>query len=80
MNRPLDEKNISHGFRTSISAVAKVIPQCNVCIYWNGRGKCKIYGESPDIYMSGKSYDCEKAVLDKDCFLYDKYIKLLNDK
>ncbi|MGN1333809.1 MAG: hypothetical protein ACI4U1_01735, partial [Anaerovoracaceae bacterium] len=77
MNRPLDEKNVSHGFRTSISAVAKVIPQCNVCIYWNGRGKCKIYGESPGIYISGKSYDCEKAILDKDYFLPQQFLYFL---
>jgi len=80
MTKLLDEKDVSHGFRGHLSIKVKVIPQCNVCVNWNGRGKCKIYGESPEIYMNGKKYDCEGAIIDKECFLYEKYIELLEEK
>ncbi|MDD6880843.1 MAG: hypothetical protein PUE18_04640 [Firmicutes bacterium] len=76
MRRTLEEKDVSHGFRVPVTGVVMMIPQCNVCTNWNGRGKCKVYGETPKEYMNGESHSCEKAILDKENFAYKKYREL----
>lgn len=52
------------------------IPLCNVCRNWNGPGKCKKLGESPDIYGWGEKRDCLEAVLDTENFGFPQFSKL----
>lgn len=41
MPKILREEDISMGFRAPFYSVTTCIPECNVCIYWDGPGKCK---------------------------------------
>ena len=53
MSKFLREEDISAGFRAPICCVDTCIPECNVCIHWDGPGKCKKLGNSPDIFGWG---------------------------
>ena len=41
MSEFLREEDISAGFREPLYSVTTCIPECNVCIHWDGPGKCK---------------------------------------
>lgn len=48
MSEFLREEDISAGFREPLYSVPVCIPQCNVCVYWDGPGKCKKLGAPSD--------------------------------
>ena len=52
------------------------LPLCNVCRNWNGPGKCKKLGMSPDVYCEGEKRDCPDAVLDKEKIGFPEFIEL----
>ena len=79
MSDILKEENISMGFRAPIYSVTTCIPQCNICVYWDGPGKCKKLGDSPDDFGWGKRHDCPYAVLNTEHFSYPKYEELYPD-
>lgn len=76
MSKFLREEDISAGFRAPLCCVDICIPECNVCVYWNGPGKCKKLGDSPDDFEFGKRHDCPDAVLNTNSFQYSRYEKL----
>lgn len=76
MAKFLREEDISAGFRAPFYSVTTCIPECNVCVYWNGSGKCKKLGDSPDVFGWGERHDCPDAILDTNCFSYPAYEKL----
>lgn len=45
-------------------------------IYWDGPGKCKKLGDSPDEFGWGERYGCPDAVLNTENFQYPKYKEL----
>lgn len=76
MSEPLHEEDISMGFRTPLYSVPVCIPECNVCVYWDGPGKCKIIGTPSDELRFGKRHNCPGAVLNTSHFAYPEYEKL----
>lgn len=76
MTKRLREKDISMGFRAPICSMDICIPECNICIYWNGPGKCKKLGDSPDKFGWGERHDCPDAILDTGSFQYPAYQKI----
>ena len=76
MPKYLREEDISAGFRAPIYSITTCIPECNVCIYWDGPGKCKKRGDSPDEFGWGDRHDCPDAVLNTKNFQYSTYEKL----
>ena len=76
MSEFLREEDISAGFREPLYSVPICIPQGNVCVYWDGPGKCKKLGDSPDVFGWGERHDCPDAILDTNHFLYPAYEKL----
>lgn len=76
MSEFLKEEDISAGFRSPLYSVPVCIPECNVCVYWDGPGKCKKYGTSPDELRWGNRHDCPNAVLNTHHFAYQQYQKL----
>ena len=76
MSKFLREEDISAGFRSPLYSVLVDIPLCNVCVYWNGPGKCKKYGVPSDDLRYGKHHNCSDAILDTNRFLYPAYEKL----
>lgn len=72
----LREEDISPGFRCPEGAKTLAIPLCNVCKNWNGPGKCRKLGESPDIYGWGERRDCPEAVLDTETFGFPQFAEL----
>lgn len=76
MSEFLREEDISDGFRAPFYSVAVAIPQCNVCVYWNGPGKCKKHGVPSDELRWGKRHDCPDVVLNTNHFAYSQYQKL----
>lgn len=80
MSDILKEEDISMGFRAPLYSVTTCIPECNVCVYWNGPGRCKKRGHSPDDFRCGKRHDCPDAVLNTGHFLYDQYQELYTEE
>ena len=76
MSEILKEEDISAGFRSPLYSVPICIPKCNVCVYWDGPGKCKKCGVPPDELRLGKRHDCPDAILDTNRFSYPAYEKL----
>lgn len=76
MSKFLREEDISAGFRSPLYSVLVDIPLCNVCVYWNGPGKCKKCGVPSEEIRWGKCRDCPDAVLNTSHFLYPKYQNL----
>ena len=76
MSKFLREEDISAGFRAPICCVDTCIPECNVCIHWDGPGKCKKLGNSPDIFEWGERHDCPNAILNTESFQYPQYRNL----
>ena len=76
MKREWKEDEISAGVKCPDGARTIVIPICNVCLNWNGPGKCKKFGESPDIYGWGEKRDCSAAVLDTGTFGFPQFAEL----
>jgi len=52
------------------------IPLCNVCWNWDGPGKCRKLGKSPDVYRTWEKRDCPDAVLDETKIGYRKFVEL----
>ena len=80
MSDILKEEDISMGFRAPIYSITTCIPQCNVCVYWDGPGKCRKLGDSPDDFGWGKRHDCPDAVLNTKHFSYPQYEELYPDE
>lgn len=59
----LTEEEASPGFLCPDCGRVTAIPLCNVCQNWDGPGKCRELGKSPDIYGWGEKRDCPDAVL-----------------
>ena len=76
MSKFLMEEDISAGFRSPLCSEPVCIPQCNVCVYWDGPGKCKKLGAPSDEIRWGKRHDCPDVILDTNRFLYPAYEKL----
>ena len=60
MSEFLREEEISAGFRAPFYSVTTCIPECNVCIHWDGPGKCKKLGNSPDISDGANAMTVQK--------------------
>ena len=58
-------EDVSPGLLCPEYAITVAIPLCNVCVNWDGPGKCKKLGESPEEYRDIKKRDCAHAVLDE---------------
>lgn len=76
MAKFLREEDISAGFRAPLYSVPVCIPQCNVCVYWDGPRKCKKLGAPSDEIRWGKRHDCPDVILDTNRFSYPAYEKL----
>ena len=76
MKREWREDEISAGFKCPDGARTIAIPLCNVCRNWNGPGKCKKLGESPDIYGWADKRDCPDAVLDTKKVSFPRFAEL----
>ena len=73
----LTEEEASPGFLCPECIAIKDIPLCNVCQNWDGPGKCKKLGESPDVYSwEWEKRDCPEAVLDTKTFGFPKFSEL----
>ena len=72
----LSEEEASPGFLCPEGAIITDIPLCNVCQNWNGPGKCKKLGKSPDAYSDGERRDCPDAVLDTENFGFPRFAEL----
>lgn len=72
----LTEEEVSPSYRFPDCVTITDIPLCNVCKNWNGPGKCKKLGESPDIYSWGERRDCPEAVLDTETFGFPQFAEL----
>lgn len=59
----LREEDISPGFRCPDDIRLIAMPLCGVCRNWDGYGKCKKLGKSPDVYRESEKRDCPDAVL-----------------
>ncbi len=70
------EEEVSPSYRYPDCARVTTIPLCNVCRNWNGPGKCKKLGESPDIYGWGERRDCPDAVLDTKKVSFPRFAEL----
>lgn len=49
-------------------------------IYWDGPGKCKKLGDSPDEFGWGERHDCPDAVLNAENFQYPKYKRTVSGR
>ena len=76
MKREWKEDEISAGFRCPECTSITDIPLCNVCKNWDGYGKCKKLGKSPEAYSGWEKRDCPEAVLDSTKFAYRKFLEL----
>lgn len=72
----LSEDDISMGFRSPLYSIPVCIPECNVCAYWDGPGKCKKIDTPPNELRLGRLHNCPDAVLDTGHFAYSEYQKL----
>lgn len=70
------EDEVSPSYRFPDCARTIEIPICNVCRNWDGPGKCKKLGKSPDIYSNGERRSCPDAVLDTDDFAFPQFAEL----
>lgn len=76
MKHEWKEDEISAGFKCPDGARTIAIPLCNVCQNWDGPGKCKKLGKSPDAYRTWEKRDCPEAVLDTETFGFPQFAKL----
>ena len=72
----LKEEDASLGFLCPEYAEVTGELLCNVCMSWNGPGKCKILGISPDEYRWVDKRDCPHAVLDTNAIGIQIFTKL----
>ena len=73
---PISLEDASPSLLCSEGGVVTGIPLCNMCKKWNGYGKCKQFGTSPEIYKSGESRDCPAAVLNPDGIGFSRFCEL----
>lgn len=76
MKREWKEDEISAGFRCPECAIVTAIPLCSVCQNWDGYGKCKKLGKSPDAYREAERQDCQEAILDTNNFGFPRFSEL----
>lgn len=76
MKSILKEEDISPSLREPLVLSFIGMPLCNVCQNWNGPGKCKKLGKSPDTYREVDKRDCPEAVLDTEIFCFKKFSEL----
>ena len=69
-------EDASLGFLCPEYAIVTAIPLCNVCQNWDGPGKCKVLGNSPEVYRSSEKRDCSHAVLDTKRFNFPRFSEL----
>lgn len=72
----LREEDISPGFRCPEGARTTAMPLCSACLYWDGYGKCKKLGKSPDAYRTNERQDCTEAILDTKRFTFSTFAEL----
>ena len=72
----LTEEEASPSYRCPDCVEITAIPLCNVCQNWDGPGKCKKLGKSPDIYRGWEQRDCPDAMLDTETFGFPKFAEL----
>lgn len=72
----LSEEDLSPSYLCSECGEVTDIPLCNVCQNWDGPGKCKKLGKSPDAYRTWEKRDCPYAVLDTDDFAFPEFSEL----
>lgn len=72
----LREEDISPGFRCPEGAKTIAMPLCSVCLNWNGYGRCKKLGKSPDAYREAERQDCPEAMLDTKRFTFAQFVEL----
>lgn len=70
------EEEVSPSYRYPDCVEITDIPLCNVCRNWDGPGKCKELGNSPDAYRTWEKRDCPYAVLDNKKIGYRKFVEL----
>ncbi len=70
------EEEVSPSYRYPVAFEIIGMPLCNVCQNWNGPGKCKKLGKSPDAYREVDKRDCPEAVLDTEIFCFKKFSEL----
>lgn len=76
MKREWREDEISEGFKCPDCGRVTAIPLCSVCRNWNGYGKCKELGRSPDAYREADRQDCPYALLDTDDLSFSLFSEL----
>ena len=76
MKREWKEDEISAGFKCPDGARTIAMPLCSVCLSWDGYGKCKKLGKSPDAYRTSERRDCPEAVLDTENFGFPQFAEL----
>lgn len=76
MKKEWKEDEISPGFLCEDAFIVIAIPLCSVCKNWDGFGKCKKLGKSPDAYSDVKKRDCPYAVLDTADLSFPRFAEL----
>lgn len=76
MKREWREDEISAGFKCPDGARTIAMPLCSACLNWNGYGKCKKLGKSPDAYREADRQDCPEAMLDTKRFTFSQFVEL----
>lgn len=69
----LQEEDFGASMREPLYGTTLGILECNVCIFKEGRRKCKKLGDIPDDMIECKRHDCPEAVLDTKRFNYPRY-------
>lgn len=73
----LTEEEASPGFLCPDCGRVTDIPLCNVCQNWDGPGKCKKLGKSPDVYRrEWARRDCPEALLDTQTPSFYRFLEL----
>ena len=72
----LTEEEASPGFLCPDCVETIGIPLCNVCMSWDGPGKCKLLGTSPDEFRWGDRRDCPHAILNPKRLSYPRFAEL----
>ncbi len=72
----LTEEEASPSYQSPDCVRVTDMPLCGVCQNWNGYGKCKKLGKSPDAYREAERQDCPEAVLDTGLPAYSKFVEL----
>ena len=71
-----EKKEFSPSMLSKDAWIVTAIPLCNVCQNWDGPGKCKVLGNSPEIYRNSEKRDCSHAVLDTKRFNFPRFSEL----